>query len=717
MSAPPPSLVARVQAALAGRRGAIALALIAAVVAALLLLPGLGEHGIWAEGETMVLDRSRAALGVALADLERAPGLPDAIRTAALEAIDRPEAIRLPGALAMVALVGLTTLVAAARGVGALGALVAGAFALAFPLTLAQGRLALGAPIGELLATAAALAGHLALHRRGVRAIVAAIAAAGLLALAIASSGLVLGGLIPLVAIAVGRPAAPRDPATRWIVRGLWLAIVGVAGGATYLALGQGDGYIPLLGAARDLDLVDTPHLRGFTASLEELGYQLFPWLPLALVGVLRPGPMRWPALWLLGGLGVTSIWSLIYGPGPIPLTLPAALTCTAGLLHLADPKTHRPLRRLALLLAIGGILVTGKDAKRIPAKIATILAPPVNEGALPAETIGADTLLPRLADLAILAVVIAGIAGGRRIARPWLAPGTALIVLLYQSLAIGHQLIPQISARRSLKGTFTRLGAWTRAGALPAELAVGRIRDPGLDLYGPPVAARRGAVTTLELTRWLKRPEASVALIRRGDLPALFAAHRQGEWPLHVLDESHGAFLLVSNTLPAGAVDQDPLLAIVSDAPPTLARETMVRFEDYLEIVGWEVTQPLIRGQEAELRVAIRVLRALPSGAQLYFRLQRGKLSRINPMPHNFADGLYPVNLWRPGDFVDHRFRFKVPLIEILSGSHEVIVGVKASASKNLAITEPSEERGAYGVVVKGGKRDFATIGEVTVW
>ena len=664
----------------------------------------------------MVFDRSRAALGIALSDLVRSPWLPDALRTASYQAIGAPEAIRLPGALAAIGLVGLTTLVAAARGVGSLAALIAGAFALAFPLTLAQGRLALGAPVAELFAASAAVAGYVSLRLHGWRAVTGALLSAVFVVLATASAGLVLGALVPLLAIAVGRPTTPR-PAIRRAVLALWLTIIAVTAISAFLIYGQGDGYIPLLGAAKDLVLQERPESRGFTASLQELGLQLYPWLPLALVGVLRPGKMRWPALWLLCGLGVHSILSLVYGPSPLPLTVPAALCCTAGLIHLADPTTHRQLRRLALLLAIGGVFVLGKDASRTPATTAAVLAPPLHESHLPAAEIGADVLLPRLNSLAIMMVLIAGIAGGRRIAKPWLAPGVAALILLYQAALISHSLIPKISALRSLKAPLTRLSAWQSVGALPTEVAIGRVRDPGLAVYGPDEEHRTAAESRAAMIDWLRRPEPSVALIRSSDLPALFAAHRRDGWPLYVLDDEHAVLSLVSNTLPADASDKNPLLEVVFDGPQPLAHGTLVRFEDYLEITGWELREPVIRGTETTITLALRVLRPLPAGAQIYVRLQGGKLSRIGAGPEDFAGGLYPTNNWRPGDFILHRHKLKVPLLEVVSGAHELMVGVRRTAKKNLAIVEPSEERGAYGVTVKDKKREFAALGEVRVW
>jgi hypothetical protein len=57
------------------------IAILIAVVALSIGLPGLGASGFWSEAELPVFDRTRAALGHALSGLERTPWLPDVVRT------------------------------------------------------------------------------------------------------------------------------------------------------------------------------------------------------------------------------------------------------------------------------------------------------------------------------------------------------------------------------------------------------------------------------------------------------------------------------------------------------------------------------------------------------------------------------------------------------------------------------------------------------------
>ncbi len=134
------------------------------------------------------------------------------------------------------------------------------------------------------------------------------------------------------------------------------LAIAAVVTGAIAIAtvLGQGDGYIPLLGSAKDLELLDKPQSRRFAAGLEDFGYQVFPWAGLILVGATlgaRDSERRWPALWLVTVLTATAGWSMLYGPTPIFVTIPAAVCAATAVESFLDPERSGWERRIALFI------------------------------------------------------------------------------------------------------------------------------------------------------------------------------------------------------------------------------------------------------------------------------------------------------------------------------------------------------------------------------
>jgi len=764
-------------------RSAWVLGGLSSLAAALLLVPGFRAHGLWSTGEIAVLQRAQAALGAALGGLQRAPSLPDALRTQALALSGDAAAIRLPGALASALLVGLAVALARRLGASPGFALLAGGFALATPLLQSQAHLALGNPVGELTATLAALLGAAALARpRRAAALLLALAALASLILASASAGLFFGALLPLVAIALAWPHGPArwdmspetptydlspgpsppdlspeppppnlspgtpppdlspgtstpnlSPATSTAPRPRWLAallaasILGVTATLLTLLYRQGDGWIPALGAARDLALGERPHLRPFTATFEELSNQIFPWLPLLLLGLLHPGRARWPAAWLLLGLVLISAWSLRFGPQPVPLTVPVAVVCAAALEHLLSPHTARFARRLGLLVILAGGLILAKDARRTPSRVGAVLVHGKAESTYPARELQAPDLLAALAQLAALGLLLAILA--RRPPSPasrlqrlqarlpsWLPLALILAVQLHAALRYGQGLLPRSSELVSLHRPLTRLAAWQAEGALPGPLALHRISDPGVDLYGPPEADRAVLANRDDVVGWLRADAPAAALVRSSELGPLFQQSRAAGWPLHVLDASNRDIVLVSNVLPPDAVDENPILRVLRDAPPALAHPTLLRFEDYVEIVGWQLQEPIVRGRETTLELAIKVLRPLPSGSKIYVRLQQGRLSRINPLPHELAEGLYPSQLWRPGDHIHHRFTVAVPMLEILPGAHEVVIGLRRSDSKNYQVSVPEGEAGEHGVTLRGN-REFATVGEVQVW
>ena len=712
------------------------LAGLATVLAGLALIPGFRTHGLWSTGEIAVLQRAQAALGAALSGLERATLLPDALRTHALALTGEPAAIRLPGALACSLLVGLAVLLARRLGAPPRFAVLAGAFALAMPLLQSQARLALGDPLAELAATAAALLGAAALGQtRRAPSIALALATLAALLLALLSGGLVAGVLLPLLAIAIAWPrghaptdmsSAPGLAPSRWLAAALALAILAVLTLTAALAYGQSDGFIAALGSAPDLTLAERPHTRPFTATLEEFSDQIFPWLPLLVVGLLSPGRARWPALWLLAGLVLISAWSLRYGPQPVPLTVPAAVVCAAAVEHLLNARTAA--RRLGLLFIFAGGLILAKDARRTPSHVGAVLVHGKGEQSYPARELDAPNVLAGFANLAMFGVLLAVLARRPTVARtrldrlrarlPLALPaGILLAVLTQQALRYGHGLLPRTSEALSLHRPLTRFAGWHAAGDLPGPLLIHRIGDPGIALYGPPEADRSVLGSRDAIVQAFKLDTPAAALIRSSELATLYQQAREAKWPLFVLDASNRDIVLVSNVLPPGATDENPILAVLRDAPPILANPTFLRFEDNLEVLGWAWHEPVVRGRETTLEVALRVLKPLPSGSKIYVRLQQGKLSRINPAAHELAGGVYPPQHWRAGDYILHRFTVAVPMLEVLPGAHEVVLGLRRSESSNFKISEPLTDDNPHGVSFRGSTHEFAVVGAVQVW
>jgi hypothetical protein len=507
-----------------------------------------------------------------------------------------------------------------------------------------------------------------------------------------------------------------------------WLAMSVALAIAVGLSLRQADGYIPLLGAAKDLALVDKPETRRFAVPLEDLGYQSFPWLPLALVGAAVSARARPAALWLLGAATIACGWSLVYGSVHIPVTVPVGLCAAAAIEHLLDVERTSASRRIALLLAVGAMVVIAKDAERTPSRVAAPLAAFELEHDYPDERTHAGERLRSAAALVavtlLAAAVLARSGSGRRERLLGRVPARVRdhgalalvgIAAAWGALLQTRVLVPQTGDLLSPKRMLARHAQWVDAGELVAPLGVHRVKDGGIEIYGPDdpavLQSRRDVATFLEAT------EPRAGLIRTIDLPTVFQIHRETGSAFFVLDDSHADLRLVANVLPTGAEDRDSLHEIVLDEPPVLANETLVRFESYVEVIAWEIGQPLVRGRKGTLQVVFKVLRPLPGGSKLHARLNYGRISRINTEAHELAEGKYPCNLWRAGDYILHRYTFDVPVLETMPGEHEVVIGLRRSETENYDITVPEGKIGDFGVVVADAKHDFATIGTVRVY
>ncbi len=706
--------------------GPLPLGLIGFAVALAFWLPGLGEPGLWSEAELPVFDRARAALGAALSGLERSPMLPDQLRTWGLSALGGEIGLRLPHTLCASALVGFAVAWARRLGHAVAMSLAAGAVALSLPMLSLSARTALGNPAAELLSVfaVASLAFAAAPDRPRTRRVAGLLVAMLALGLGSLSSGLLLGAALPLTVVAL-----MPGPAAR--VRAVFgLAAVCSVATTVALAWSQQDGFIPLLGAAKDLELLDQPQARRFAEGLEDFGYQVFPWAGLAMVGAALGGARaRLPAVWLLVALSMTAGWSSVYGPTPLPIAVPTAACVVAAIDRLRDAASAGWERRLALFFAGAGALVVAHDGALVPNRLVAPTELRENEHTFPGEELDAADRLRTMGKAVFFAVVLAGLLGRRRettglerIAatvppgpRDALVLGGFVVAACSSAWMHAHVLLPRTAALLSLKAPLQRLARWEADEELPATLGVHRVRDEGLALYGPD--ATEMLLGRRDLVQWFDTDAPAVALIREGDYPPLFQAARMGGRPMFILDASHASDRLVANRLPPGAQNLDPLTEIVLDEPPALEHETLLRFENYVEVVGWEIDGPLRRGRTHTLQLALRVLRPLPAGTKLYARMLKGRLSRIGGEPHELAKGLYPCNLWREGDVIVDRWAFETPPLEVLPGAYDLLVGLRRSENKNLTVSVPEGERGAFGVEIRGRKREFAKIGTVTVW
>lgn len=737
-------------AKLSSSRG-LALIGAAALVATLLIMLGLGEQGLWSQLELEPWRRARAAGGEALDELLRQPFLPELLRAKCFALLGPEWGLRLPGAIATIASSAMCVAIALRLGFGALASLAGALIFLGFPVVAASAHTASGPAIAEAAIAGFLLAAMVLLDTTSSRAKrrLAALLAPLMLAASLASAGLLFGAALPLAAIAfydlptqdADGPVAPKPFARR--VRWLAGALAGLAALLVLkLALAQGEGYIPLLGAAKDTVLLNKPLFRDITASFEALGHQVYPWAALLVIGMLLPGPARWPARWLALTVIAGSIWSAFYGASQLPSSLPAALICVGALHALLDPKRPTLLRRMLLVALIGGVWVAKSDALSRPSRVASPTHRFTREKLYPTQETQVSERLEHLAQYATLMLLLGYFASPRsrddealpiserlpsalreRIRavgderRAHLAWIILLAGLSHQAFAIEGQHAHLQSEQLSLAAVFRRHSARIANQELPAEIGLHRVRDPGLELYGPPEVDRRVLSTRKSVVDYLAEEGPRVVFVRASDHAGIHQMHRELIRPLHLLDMGHFDLRLLANFEPPSGALISPLTELVRDEAPTLAHQTFVRFEDRIEVIGWQVDGDLKRGSEIEVTLAIRVLRSLPASAKIFVRMQQGDISKINVKPHTPAQGLYPGNYWRRGDIIVDRVKFEIPSATTLPGPHEFFIGLQRTEKANFTISFPEGREGEFGVSLRGRKgREFANLATLEI-
>ncbi|AKT43224.1 ArnT family glycosyltransferase [Chondromyces crocatus] len=200
----------------------------------------------------------------------------------------------------------------------------------------------------------------------------------------------------------------------------------------------------------------------------------------------------------------------------------------------------------------------------------------------------------------------------------------------------------------------------------------------PGAPISPPPSARR-----------WL--------VVRADDLPKLNSLYRKSSGRnVPVLDGRSSQILLVSSDL-GGHPNENWLGTMVLDAAPaSIARPLQARFEDQLELLGWEfvdaegrVVDSLVTQRAYRLRTYFRVLRPIAASWKMFIHID-GSQRRYNG-DHAVLEGRYPMNLWQTGDVVvdDH----EVVLEPYFSGDFTLYFGFFSGDSRFRITEGPQHE------------------------
>jgi 4-amino-4-deoxy-L-arabinose transferase-like glycosyltransferase len=667
------------------------------VAALALLLPGLGQYGLWEPWELRLTDQAAALAGIRPpAGASIGPASQALLPALGIRLFGFSEAAsRLPGVL--VALATLAAVAWAAAGLyGRRAAAIAATATMAMPLFVLQAR-QLTSDMPLLLASALALGGlgRLGREQPGRRALGGALWVLFGLGLGAATGGVLVGVVAPCLAFAAAwrlsgltfSSRLQRGLAVGVVAGGLGLALVAAltpyrAGQASWLLGGT-----PVLGAAA----------RTFDAVLRVLGFGLFPWGALALLALLAPlvaltdetpaaeerGQSFAALLPLFAGafgLAAATVQLHLVGQARISI-LPAVALALSRL--LSEPRSASANRLLAFFAATGTLLVT-RDLWLSPEELVSVHLsskvtwPPGLSLRPLVAAVGVAFTAALLARFAVgPAVEAAGRAGrllalARRLSVPvLLASGFAL------SAGLAHGVVPALSrhlSQKALLDSFRSLG--------------GR----ALALYRIP-AANRGSFDIVQgvhlleveniqqLSEKFRADPTLFALIPRADLPALDDAFAEAAVDYAVADASSSRFLLLAARLPAGHADHNPLdrhrfRARATAVPPwnPTRLQTSATYGDVVELYGADFPASVRRPGSFPLVLYFRTLRRPPAGYKIFVHVERpGALVHGDHPP---LEGVFPIERWRPGDLLRDQHRVPVSLVTTPAGLYTIFVG-----------------------------------------
>lgn len=515
-----------------------------------------------------------------------------------------------------------------------------------------------------------------------------------------------LMGAAALIALGLGAAVLGR------LRRGLWLGAVALGIGLCFRLPAGAPGYSPWVAG-----LSHWPPTREVQVDslLKSIGFFLFPWsalLPLALAGLLG-GTLRGAATAAAdpadrdGASGRRAALGAIlplawFGTSYLLTTLQAAAVAEVGLVGVGalalalglylEALALEPDRRGGALAALCGALLlcaVGRDfffqpEQYLSAQLAETLRWPgpltgvaqiLSTGALVlAAAFGLVLSLPRLRRLAV--------------------PATVGLPLLTAFLTI-HMLVPAVSRHVSYRGLFTR---FKQLGG--GQLGVYGVPQAGSKVYGQKSVQLYSLSELFDFLRKGKDgagaggapSERPLAIIGASELAGVDQFAFQNKHSYHVVDDSNSQMLLLASELKPGETDRNPLRRLVTTTPPQPRFPVSATFEDYVELIGYDLPAEVSRGDDVPVRLYFRVLKPLGGGYKIFMHFD-GMGSRFNG-DHVPLDGKYPTPFWTAGQYIIDEHRVPTSRLNQAPGYYQVFTGLwPGGDGARLKVTQGAHE------------------------
>jgi hypothetical protein len=469
-----------------------------------------------------------------------------------------------------------------------------------------------------------------------------------------------------------------------------------------------------------------TSPTRTFDFMVRQLGFGLFPWSAVAIFALARPltrldgeGPatntrLAFVQLLLLvtAGLGFALSGYLNIVVGDVRfVALPAiALALGAFLDEALEGNAAEPVAGLVMAV---GTMVVARDFFQAPEEFPSIHV--IEKVKWPsALTVGPLFLL---LGLIAAAGIYAGLAARtyavgktpppdlsaarplrRFLTRRSIDAGrfglqAAVVATVAFSFFVAQVLVPALSTHLSFKPVLESYTKFARPGD---KIGKYRIEGHGSTFYSKQTMVELPSQD--RVVAFLRDPERVFAMVPTDDLAALDAAFKQAKVDYYVADASSSRFLLLTNRLDGGQVDQNPLKnnvwmapgSDVSASPPWKWRVPLsATFGDAIELVGADFPETVRRPGKIPMDLYFKVKARPPGTYKIFVHFDGPAAPRVigdhDPVNHAFG-----TSYWLPGEYVRDHYETDVPLMTTPAGTYVVYIGFwPGGEQKRLKITQ----------------------------
>ena len=465
-----------------------------------------------------------------------------------------------------------------------------------------------------------------------------------------------------------------------------------------------------------------------FDTTFRDIGWGFFPWfglVPLALGSFVlaqkghaaaRP-PDAFPKMLVLfllvGGYVLSSFWLAYLGSLRYP-ALPW-LAFAVGVLAADLWVTRRPVHRFWAVVAVGLVLVLHQDFFVRPDGLVFSHLPeaPTYPSELslkiPIRVIGIIFAVLFFFSLGGVPTPLGEIKNKRWYGRlasflgRWIDKGGGLLRSLFGPT--GHRvraatavaailfggfctfyLTPQLSLHLSNKALFGTFHKCKSGGELLAQYQVpGR----GAAYYNDGQVEDVGDQN--KLFELLRKDQRIFILVPSHQMAPIDKAARQQGINYYVLDDRSSQYLIISNKLEGKCtVDHNPLRRLVLDKEPKIKTKVHANFENKVELLGYEVDDPVTRGGKFKLKLFFKVLAQMPSGYKIFIHFDQ-PANRFHG-DHVPLGGKFPTEYWMPGDYIVDPHEIDIPIFTTPSGSYTMYMGFWQGENR-IKITEGAND------------------------